>query len=49
MVQELMALSGLVYQYAVQVLVTYTWDLNRALAVVQESRNLLPPDAWHIG
>lgn len=46
---ELMRVSGLVYQYAVQALVTNGWDLNRAIAAVQASRDSLPPHVWHLG
>ncbi|KAF9923548.1 nuclear mRNA export, poly(A)+RNA binding protein [Linnemannia zychae] len=46
--QELMRLSGLVYQYAVQALVTSGWDLGQALAAVQAARGTLPPNAWQI-
>ncbi|KAF8946396.1 nuclear mRNA export, poly(A)+RNA binding protein [Haplosporangium gracile] len=46
---ELMRVSGLVYQYAVQALMTNGWDLNRAFAAVQASRDTLPPHVWHLG
>ncbi|KAG0068571.1 nuclear mRNA export, poly(A)+RNA binding protein [Linnemannia elongata] len=46
---ELMRVSGLVYQYAVQALMTNGWDLNRAIAAVQASRDTLPPHVWHLG
>ncbi|KAF9086720.1 nuclear mRNA export, poly(A)+RNA binding protein [Mortierella sp. AD031] len=48
MAQELMLASGLVYQYAVQALVTSGWNIEQAFATVQATRDTLPPNAWQL-